>query len=41
MNSFQEMAVEPREETLAVGDTFSYTAPANSLTVIRMAGLKD
>ncbi len=41
MNSFQEMAVEPREETLAVGDTFSYTAPANSLTVIRMVGLSD
>ncbi len=41
MNSFQEMAVEPREETLAVGDAFSYTAPANSLTVIRMVGLSD
>ncbi|MDE7246870.1 MAG: hypothetical protein K2N43_03180, partial [Lachnospiraceae bacterium] len=41
MNSFKEMAVEPREETMAVGDDFSYTAPANSLTVIRMLGLED
>ncbi len=41
MNSFKEMAVVPREETMTVGDDFSYTAPANSLTVIRMLGWED
>lgn len=41
MNSFKEMAVQPQESTLAVGEEFLYTAPARSLTVIRITALKD
>ena len=41
MNSFKEMAVQPAESTLAVNGEFVYTAPARSLTVIRMTALKD
>lgn len=41
MNSFKEMAVVPQQDTLTVGENFSYTAPANSLTVIRLLGLSD
>lgn len=41
MNSFKEMAVVPKESKLAIGDTFEYTAPANSMTVIHLLSLKD
>lgn len=41
VNSFKEMAVEPKESTLTVDGTFLYTAPARSLTVIRMLGWED
>lgn len=41
MNSFQEMAVVPEESTLKIGETFTYTAPANSLTVIRLSGTEN
>lgn len=41
MNSFKEMAVQPKESVLTVDETFSYTAPARSLTVIRITALKD
>lgn len=41
MNSFKEMAVVPQQDKLTVGENFSYTAPANSLTVIRLFGLSD
>lgn len=41
MNSFKEMAVQPQESTLAVGEEFQYTVPARSLTVIRIVALKD
>lgn len=41
MNSFDEMAVVPQESRMEIGETFEYTAPANSLTVIRLLGLSD
>lgn len=41
MNSFKEMAVQPQESTLTVSENFQYTAPARSLTVIRITALKD
>lgn len=41
MNSFDEMAVVPQEDKMEIGETFEYTAPANSLTVIRLLGLRD
>lgn len=41
MNSFKEMAVLPKESKLAIGETFEYMAPANSLTVIHLLSLKD
>lgn len=41
MNSFKEMAVQPKESTLTVSENFQYTAPARSLTVIRITALKD
>lgn len=41
MNSFKEMAVTPQEGKLEIGENFDYTAPANSLTVIRITALKD
>lgn len=41
MNSFKEMPVLPQESKLEIGQTFAYTTPANSLTVIRLVGLAD
>lgn len=41
MNSFKEMAVQPKESTLTVSENFQYTASARSLTVIRITALKD
>ena len=41
MNSFNEMAVMPQENKMQIGQTFEYTAPANSLTVIHLLGLSD
>lgn len=41
MNSFKEMTVLPKESKLAIDERFEYTAPANSLTVIHLLGLKD
>lgn len=41
MNSFKDMAVTPQESKLEVGENFEYTAPARSLTVIRITALKD
>lgn len=41
MNSFKEMAVQPQESKMTVSEEFVYTAPARSLTVIRMTALKD
>lgn len=41
MNSFKEMAVTPQESKLEIGENFEYTAPANSLTVIRLSALRD
>lgn len=41
MNSFKEMAVTPQESKLEIGESFDYTAPANSLTVIRLSALQD
>ncbi|MDE6845938.1 MAG: carbohydrate binding domain-containing protein [Lachnospiraceae bacterium] len=41
MNSFNEMAVVPQESKMEIGETFGYTAPANSLTVIHLLGLSD
>ena len=41
MNSFKEMTVLPKESKLAIDERFVYTAPANSLTVIHLLGLKD
>ena len=39
VNSFKEMAVTPQESKMQIGETFDYTAPANSLTVIRLGAL--
>lgn len=36
VNSMERMEVVPKESTLTVGEHFSYTAPALSLTVIRV-----
>lgn len=41
MNSFKEMAVTPQESKLEIGENFEYTAPANSLTVVRLSALRD
>lgn len=41
MNSFKEMAVQPKESTLTVSENFQHTVPARSLTVIRITALKD
>ena len=41
MNSFKEMVVQPQESKMTVSEEFVYTAPARSLTVIRMTALKD
>lgn len=41
MNSLKEMPVLPEESTLQIAEKFVYTAPANSLTVIRLSGLDD
>lgn len=41
MNALGKMEVVPQESKMEIGQTFAYTAPANSLTVIHLLGLKD
>lgn len=41
MNALGKMVVVPQESKMGIGQTFAYTAPANSLTVIHLLGLKD
>ena len=41
MNALGKMEVVPQESKLEIGQTFEYTAPANSLTVIHLLGLRD
>ncbi|MCM1256419.1 MAG: hypothetical protein NC307_01015 [Roseburia sp.] len=40
-NAFGKMVVVPQESKMGIDQTFDYTAPANSLTVIHLLGLKD
>lgn len=41
MNALGKMEVVPQESKMEIGQTFAYTAPANSLTVIHLLGLRD
>ncbi|MDE7232114.1 MAG: hypothetical protein K2N37_03465 [Lachnospiraceae bacterium] len=41
MNALGKMEVVPQESKMGSGQTFAYTAPANSLTVIHLLGLRD
>ena len=41
MNALGKMEVVPHESKMGIGQTFAYTAPANSLTVIHLVSLKD
>ena len=41
MNALGKMEVVPQESKMGIGQTFAYTAPAISLTVIHLVSLKD